>query len=43
MLSGRISSMRDEMGAIFIDRDPKLFRVILNYLRTRDIDLRSVL
>ncbi|XP_043241119.1 BTB/POZ domain-containing protein KCTD3-like [Amphibalanus amphitrite] len=42
MLSGRISSMRDETGAIFIDRDPKLFGVILNYLRTRDIDLSSV-
>ena len=42
MLSGRISSMRDETGAIFIDRDPKLFGVILNYLRTRDIDLRWV-
>ncbi|KAJ4437575.1 hypothetical protein ANN_17720, partial [Periplaneta americana] len=39
LLSGRISSLRDEMGAIFIDRDPKLFATILNYLRTRDIDL----
>ncbi|XP_037079230.1 BTB/POZ domain-containing protein KCTD3-like [Pollicipes pollicipes] len=42
LLSGRISSMRDETGAIFIDRDPKLFRVILNYLRTRDIDLSAL-
>lgn len=40
LLSGRISSLRDETGAIFIDRDPKLFATILNYLRTRDIDLR---
>lgn len=39
LLSGRISSLRDETGAIFIDRDPKLFATILNYLRTRDIDL----
>lgn len=39
LLSGRISSFRDETGAIFIDRDPKLFATILNYLRTRDIDL----
>ncbi|XP_063221701.1 BTB/POZ domain-containing protein KCTD3 isoform X2 [Bacillus rossius redtenbacheri] len=39
LLSGRISSLKDEMGAIFIDRDPKLFATILNYLRTRDIDL----
>ncbi|XP_075222522.1 BTB/POZ domain-containing protein KCTD3 [Lycorma delicatula] len=41
LLSGRISSLRDETGAIFIDRDPRLFAIILNYLRTRDIDLRS--
>ncbi|XP_046686231.1 BTB/POZ domain-containing protein KCTD3 [Homalodisca vitripennis] len=40
LLSGRISSLKDENGAIFIDRDPKLFATILNYLRTRDIDLR---
>nr|CAD7423879.1 unnamed protein product [Timema monikensis] len=39
LLSGRMSSLRDEMGAIFIDRDPKMFATILNYLRTRDIDL----
>ncbi|XP_020706561.2 BTB/POZ domain-containing protein KCTD3 isoform X2 [Athalia rosae] len=40
LLSGRISSLRDETGALFIDRDPKIFSVILNYLRTRDIDLK---
>ncbi len=40
LLSGRISSLRDDTGAIFIDRDPHLFSVILNYLRTRDIDLK---
>ncbi|XP_055902854.1 BTB/POZ domain-containing protein KCTD3 isoform X1 [Eupeodes corollae] len=39
LLSGRISSLRDENGAIFIDRDPFLFSVILNYLRTKDIDI----
>lgn len=39
LLSGRIPSLRDETGAIFIDRDPQNFSVILNYLRTRDIDL----
>ena len=39
LLSGRISSLKDERGAIFIDRDPKIFATILNYLRTRDIDL----
>ncbi|XP_017298923.1 BTB/POZ domain-containing protein KCTD3-like [Diaphorina citri] len=41
LLSGRISSLKDETGAIFIDRDPKVFAIILNYLRTRDIDLKS--
>lgn len=41
-MSGRISSLRDDTGAIFIDRDPHLFSVILNYLRTRDIDLKQI-
>lgn len=42
MLSGRISSLRDETGAIFVDRDPKMFSLILNFMRTKDIDLRDV-
>lgn len=42
LLSGRISSLRDDTGAIFIDRDPHLFSVILNYLRTRDIELKQI-
>ena len=37
LLSGRISSQRDSSGAIFVDRDPKLFAIILNYLRTRQL------
>lgn len=41
LLSGRISSLRDEHNAIFIDRDPTLFSVILNYLRTKDIDIKK--
>ncbi|XP_014091647.2 SH3KBP1-binding protein 1 [Bactrocera oleae] len=41
LLSGRISSLRDETGAIFIDRDPSLFSIILNYLRTKDIDIKN--
>ncbi|CAH1365369.1 hypothetical protein MTP99_001641 [Tenebrio molitor] len=41
LLSGRISSLRDEKGAIFIDRDPEIFSIILNYLRTREIDLHG--
>uniref|UniRef100_F1KWR6 BTB/POZ domain-containing protein KCTD3 n=1 Tax=Ascaris suum TaxID=6253 RepID=F1KWR6_ASCSU len=39
LLSGRIPTVHDETGAIFIDRDPALFRVILNYLRTKQVDL----
>lgn len=41
LLSGRISSLHDEKGAIFIDRDPDTFSIILNYLRTREIDLKD--
>ncbi|XP_075150760.1 SH3KBP1-binding protein 1 [Haematobia irritans] len=41
LLSGRISSLRDETGAIFIDRDPSLFSIILNYLRTKEIDVKN--
>ena len=39
LLSGRIGSNEDENGAIFIDRDPTLFRLILNYLRTHQLHL----
>ncbi|KAG1677873.1 BTB/POZ domain-containing protein KCTD3 [Nymphon striatum] len=42
MLSNRISTTRDDSGAVFIDRDPKLFAIILNYLRSRDVDLNDV-
>ncbi|GFR62246.1 BTB/POZ domain-containing protein KCTD3 [Elysia marginata] len=42
LLNGRISSNKDENGAIFIDRDPKIFSVILNFLRTKEIQLRNV-
>lgn len=41
LLNGRIPSLRDEKGAIFIDRDPKIFSIILNYLRTREIELKD--
>ncbi|XP_068223153.1 BTB/POZ domain-containing protein KCTD3 isoform X4 [Palaemon carinicauda] len=42
LLSGRIPTLRDEAGAIFIDRDPSLFSIILNYLRTRDLNVAMV-
>ena len=37
LLSGRISSKKDKNGAIFIDRDPDLFSIILNFLRTKEL------
>lgn len=33
VFSGRQSASRDSSGAIFIDRDPKYFALILNWLR----------
>ncbi|XP_023321940.1 BTB/POZ domain-containing protein KCTD3 [Eurytemora carolleeae] len=42
MLSGRINTQKDELGAIFIDRDPELFRCILNYLRTRCVNVEGL-
>eukprot|EP01130_Rhizamoeba_saxonica_P019002 TRINITY_DN9723_c0_g1_i1.p1 TRINITY_DN9723_c0_g1~~TRINITY_DN9723_c0_g1_i1.p1 ORF type:complete len:394 (-),score=71.85 TRINITY_DN9723_c0_g1_i1:53-1195(-) len=37
MFSGKYILPRDEEGNYFIDRDGKLFRYILNYLRTRSL------
>ena len=31
--NGRISAIQDENGAYFIDRSPKYFEIILNFLR----------
>ncbi|XP_065661474.1 BTB/POZ domain-containing protein KCTD3 isoform X4 [Hydra vulgaris] len=42
LLSGRISSQKDETGAYFIDRDPDAFVPILNFLRTKEFNLRGV-
>ncbi|CAF3496126.1 unnamed protein product [Rotaria socialis] len=41
MLNGLISTNRDDQGYIFIDRDPKLFSIILNYLRTKELDING--
>ncbi|XP_067831113.1 SH3KBP1-binding protein 1 [Heptranchias perlo] len=41
LLSGRISTLKDETGAIFIDRDPTVFTSILNFLRTKELDARD--
>lgn len=37
LISGRIPSMKDDSGATFIDRDPSMFKIILNYLRTKQL------
>ncbi|XP_061137434.1 SH3KBP1-binding protein 1 [Syngnathus typhle] len=42
LLSGRISTLKDETGAVFIDRDPSLFAPILNFLRTKELHPRSL-
>uniref|UniRef100_A0A672Y563 BTB domain-containing protein n=1 Tax=Sphaeramia orbicularis TaxID=375764 RepID=A0A672Y563_9TELE len=42
LLSSRISTLKDETGAIFIDRDPSLFAPILNFLRTKELHPRSI-
>jgi hypothetical protein len=42
LLSGRIPTCRDESGALFIDRDPKYFSIILNFLRTKELELNGV-
>ena len=41
LLSGRIASNVDETGAYFTDRDPTLFKQILNYLRTQQLHLTN--
>nr|AAH84083.1 LOC494998 protein [Xenopus laevis] len=42
LLSGRIPTLKDETGAIFIDRDPTVFSPILNFLRTKELDTRGI-
>lgn len=37
LFSGRLSTYNDSSGAIFIDRTPELFAIILNFLRTNKL------
>ncbi|XP_040885128.1 BTB/POZ domain-containing protein KCTD21-like [Toxotes jaculatrix] len=39
MFTGQMPVLRDNRGNIFIDRDGKVFRYILNYLRSSSLDL----
>lgn len=39
MFTGQIPVLRDKSGHVFIDRDGKIFRYILNYLRSNSLDL----
>ena len=39
LLNGKLPSEKDENGAYFIDRDPDLFKIILQYLRTKQFSL----
>ncbi|XP_068460184.1 BTB/POZ domain-containing protein KCTD21-like [Clinocottus analis] len=39
MFTGQIPVLRDNEGNVFIDRDGKVFRYILNYLRSSALDL----
>ncbi|XP_041055031.1 BTB/POZ domain-containing protein KCTD21-like [Carcharodon carcharias] len=39
MFSGKMPSTSDQHGNFFIDRDGKIFRYILNFLRTSNLDL----
>lgn len=39
LVNGELGSRRDASGAYFIDRDPKHFRFVLNFLRDGDVDL----
>lgn len=39
MFTGQIPVLRDSRGNVFIDRDGKIFRHILNYLRSNSLDL----
>ena len=42
-LAGRLPHATDDSGALFIDRSPELFRIILQYMRASTVPPQSVL
>eukprot|EP01129_Flabellula_baltica_P006618 TRINITY_DN2492_c0_g1_i1.p1 TRINITY_DN2492_c0_g1~~TRINITY_DN2492_c0_g1_i1.p1 ORF type:complete len:173 (+),score=28.82 TRINITY_DN2492_c0_g1_i1:65-583(+) len=40
MFSGRYETVRDENGAYFIDRDPMVFKYVLNILRGANVSVK---
>eukprot|EP01147_Barroeca_monosierra_P002250 gene2250-5253_t len=42
LLSGRVPTITDSSGALFVDRDPKLFEIVLNFLRSGYVRLRDI-
>ncbi|PIC49207.1 hypothetical protein B9Z55_007886 [Caenorhabditis nigoni] len=43
MFETGIPVARDDSGAVFVDRDPTHFRLILNFMRDGDVDLQKYL
>ena len=39
--SANVGAKNEENGALFIDRDPKYFSVVLNYLRNKKVEMNK--